>query len=304
MRPLTLGVCPDFVEERWPSMDRVADELLTMLRTDAAVDAEVLRPPFVSRAPAWSGAGLARRVDRAWNRFVEYPRYLSRTAGEHDVYHVIDHSYAHLVRSLPAGRTVVTCHDLDAFRSIHERSESRSAPFRAATKYILGGLRRAAAVACDTAVIGEELVRRGVVAPDRIFVVPLGVGEVFGTAPDPVADDRLAALLPVAPDAPVVLHVGTCVPRKRIDVLLRLVARIDAPGLRPHLIRVGDPFTREQAALARELGLDSRITVLATADDRLLAAAYRRASVVVLPSDREGFGLPVLEALRDRKSVV
>jgi glycosyltransferase involved in cell wall biosynthesis len=304
MRPLTLGVCPDFVEERWPSMDRAATQLLSMLETEDAVATDVLRPPFVPRAPRWCGARFARSVDRAWNRFVEYPRHISRAAGDHDVYHVIDHSYAHLVRSLPAGRTVVTCHDLDAFRSIHEQAESRSAPFRAATRYILGGLRRAAAVACDTTVIGDELVRRGVVAADRIVVVPLGIGEVFTPAADPVADDHLVTLLPVARDVPVVLHVGTAVPRKRIDLLLRFVARLDVSGQAPHLVRVGEPFTGEQAALVRDLGLQGRITVLSAADDRLLAAAYRRASVVVLPSDREGFGLPVLEALKSGAAVV
>ena len=31
-----------------------------------------------------------------------------------DVFHIVDHSYAHLVRVLPADRTVVTCNDIDA----------------------------------------------------------------------------------------------------------------------------------------------------------------------------------------------
>ena len=56
--------------------------------------------------------------------------------------------------------------------------------------------------------------------------------------------------------------------------------------------------------LVRDLGLERRVTVLPTLDDRLLAAVYRRASVVVLPSDREGFGLPVLESLRSGTAVV
>jgi glycosyltransferase involved in cell wall biosynthesis len=302
---MKVGICPDFLEEGWPSMDRVASQLLAMLEAHrGSVQAEVLRPTYVRRAVEWSGRDLARNVDRAWSRFVAYPRHLSRVAGRHHVYHVVDHSYAHLVRYLPPGRTVVTCHDLDAFRSIFEPQERRSAPFRAATRYILGGLRRAAAVACDTAVIGEELVRRGVVAAERMFVVPLGVGEVFGPAADPAADGRLAALLPIGPEVPVVLHVGSSVPRKRIDLLARLFARVDGLPISPHLVRVGEPFTSEQASLIRDLGLERRVTVLAGIDDRLLAAAYRRASVVVLPSDREGFGLPLLESLRSGTPVV
>jgi glycosyltransferase involved in cell wall biosynthesis len=137
-----------------------------------------------------------------------------------------------------------------------------------------------------------------------MFVVPLGVGEVFGPAADPMADERLAALLPVGWEVPVVLHVGAAVPRKRIDLLARFFARIDGLPSPPHLVRVGEPFTREQATLVRDLGLERRVTVLPTVDDRLLAAAYRRASLVVLPSDREGFGLPVLESLRSGTAVV
>jgi glycosyltransferase involved in cell wall biosynthesis len=301
---MKVGVCPDFLEERWPSMDRVASQLLAMLeRHPVSVDAEVLRPAYVQRAPAWSGRDLARSADRAWNRFVSYPLHLSRISGHHDVYHVIDHSYAHLVRHLPAGRTIVTCHDLDAFRSIFEE-ERRSAPFRAATRYILGGLKRAAAVACDTAVVAEELVSRGLIAAERTFVVPLGVGEIFGPAADPPADERLAAQLPIARDVPVVLHVGTSIPRKRLDLLLRFFVRIDGLPGAPHLVRIGEPFTAEQTSLVRDLGLERRVTVLTAVDDRLLAAAYRRATVAVLPSDREGFGLPILESLRCGTAVV
>jgi glycosyltransferase involved in cell wall biosynthesis len=40
-----------------------------------------------------------------------------------------------------------------------------------------------------------------------------------------------------------------------------------------------------------------RVSVLPMLDDRTLAAVYRRAAAVVMPSEREGFGLPLIEAL-------
>jgi glycosyltransferase involved in cell wall biosynthesis len=93
------------------------------------------------------------------------------------------------------------------------------------------------------------------------------------------------------------LHVGSTIPRKRIDVLLDVFAAVRAqrPGTR--LIRVGGPFTAEQRVYARELGVLDSIVVLPFVDRATLAAVYRRAAVTLLPSEREGFGLPLVESL-------
>jgi glycosyltransferase involved in cell wall biosynthesis len=94
------------------------------------------------------------------------------------------------------------------------------------------------------------------------------------------------------------------VARKRLDVLMRAFAGLQrvAPGAQ--LVHAGQDLEREQAELARTLGIAERMTVLSSLDDRHLAALYRRAAVVALPSDREGFGLPVVEALRSGTAVI
>jgi len=63
------------------------------------------------------------------------------------------------------------------------------------------------------------------------------------------------------------------------------------------LIRIGEPFTASQRSLIDRLNLRSAVTVLPFLDEAVLAAVYRRASLVLLPSEREGFGLPVVEAM-------
>src|SRR5205823_8930738 len=67
------------------------------------------------------------------------------------------------------------------------------------------------------------------------------------------------------------------------------------PDLR--LIRVGGDFTGPLERRLRNLGLQTRTTALPFLDRRVLAAVYRRAALVLLPSEREGFGLPVIEAI-------
>jgi len=56
-------------------------------------------------------------------------------------------------------------------------------------------------------------------------------------------------------------------------------------------------LTRDQQRLAERLNVMDGLVQLPFLDRPQLAALYRRASVVVLPSDREGFGLPIVEAM-------
>jgi glycosyltransferase involved in cell wall biosynthesis len=304
---LRVAVCADFREEGWPSMDRVADKLLAQLSRDHAdtIDAAAICPPFTRRASRLSAGRVATNIDRAWNRLLDYPRHVGTLRDQYDVFHIIDHSYAQLVHRLPATPTIVTCHDLDTFRSIlQSEAEPRSWWFKSMTGHILLGLKQAACVTCDTSAVRDELVALDVVPAERIVVAPIGVGEQFSPNADPVADWEIARLIAGPPDAVRILHVGSTVPRKRIDTLLHAVAELGRQIPQIHLLRVGGPFTVEQEQLARELELEHHISVLPPLDDRLLAAAYRCAALVVIPSEREGFGLPIVEAMACGTAVV
>jgi glycosyltransferase involved in cell wall biosynthesis len=265
------------------------------------VDAALVRPPMRRRATRLPGLGASRHalnVDRALNRFRDYPRTLREIAGRFDVFHVVDHSYAQMVHELPADRTVVTCHDLDTFRSVlHPEAEPRSAPFRAMTRRILEGVRLAGHVACDTEATRDALVGSAGVALERTSVVLNGPHPSCTPEAEPAADVEAARMLGSATGTTDLLHVSSTIARKRIDLLLRVFAGVRERYREARLVRVGGPFTAEQRALARELGLDHSIVVLPFLDRSTLASVYRRSALVLLPSEREGFGLPVLESL-------
>jgi glycosyltransferase involved in cell wall biosynthesis len=300
-RFLRVAVFNDYPEEGWPSMDRVARGLLGALACDrdSRINAVAVCPPFRRRVASLSTNRAFANLDRGINRFIDYARH-ARTLGDRfEVFHIVDHSYAHLVHQLPPGRTVVTCHDLDAFRSVvkaHE--EPRPAWFRAMSRHVLSGLRMASCVTCDTAAVREELVGQGIVTPARAVIVPLGVEEGFSRDPDDESDQEARRLVPAAPGAPIVLHVGSTTARKRIDIVLQSFAAMRRHRADLHLARVGGPFTPPQERIARDLDIRQHISVLPPLTDRALAAIYRRAAVLLLPSEREGFGLPVLEAMR------
>ena len=292
--PLRVGIVCDLLEENWPSMDLVADELL---RTLPVVASPRIAPVRIRPAMAGWPAAIARtshvraavNANRYLDRHRRYPRWLRRHRGNLDAYHVVDHTYAHLVHELPAERTVVTCHDVDAFRSLFDPAgERRSAMFRRMTQRVLDGLRRAAVVACDSVATRDALVAHGL-RTTGLEVVPLGVHPVFTPAATAPASVRH--------DAPVLLHVGSTIPRKRIDVLLEVFARVRSQVPDARLVRIGGAFTAAQEAVARRLGVREAITVMPRMEREALAEAYREAALVLLPSESEGFGLPVVEAM-------
>ena len=295
---LRVAVVADYAEERWPSMDLVADMLMSHFASEhaQAIEATLVRP----RMPSWirrRGESLPAALERIGARMLHYPRALAAIAGRFDVYHVVDHSYAHLVHHLPAARTLVTCHDLDAFRSVLQpHEEHRSWPYRLMARRILEGLRKAAHVACDSEATRASLVGLAGFDDGRVSVIPNGT-DTGGYPHDDAAADVEAARMLGPRRGIELLHVGSTIPRKRIDVLLEVFAGVRRARGEVRLTRVGGPFTAEQRIRARELGLTSAINVLPFVDRATLAAVYRRSALALLPSDREGFGLPIVEAL-------
>ena len=310
---LRVGLVCDLAEEQWPSMDLVAERLDHHLHTDHASTVAVTRlcprlVPRVSRLPGVAAQGVGWTLDRLLNRYLDYPRWLQseRAADRFDLFHVVDHSYGHLVHWLPARRSVVTCHDLDAFRGVIEPLAFPWSPLlRPMARYTLAGLVAAARVVCDSRAVRDELIAHRLVPADRVLVIPNGVHPSRWADPNAAADAAATALLgEPSNEIPELLHVGSTISRKRIDRLLRVFAGLTqvAPGAR--LVRVGGPLTSAQRALATELGLETRINTLPFLEHPVLSAVYRRAALVLLTSDAEGFGLPVVEALRSGTPVV
>ena len=302
VRLTRIAVVCDLREENWHSMNLVADALIENLWAGHAGQFRPARvcPPLrrrFSRAGASAGRGF--NADRLFNRFLDYPRYVARRRAEFDLFHVVDHSYAQLVHHLPPERTVVTCHDLDTFRCLLDpRAEPRPRLFRAMARRVLEGLRKAARVTCDSEQTRAQLLSHALVPAERVEVVYNGVSPLYAPAPDAEADAEAARLIgPPSPDTPELLHVGSNVARKRLDVLLKAFARVRREFPHARLVRVGGEFDEAQRRLLEELRLSGSVFVLPFLDRRVLAAIYRRAALLLQTSEREGFGLPVAEAL-------
>lgn len=171
-------------------------------------------------------------------------------------------------------------------------------------------LGRAVAVTGCSRVVLDDLDRRfpGWTARTAATVttVPNGVDLTEEGVPTRGPDD--AGTAAERGGAPVVLAVGRLQRVKGFDLLVRAFAEAAATALIADDVRLrigGDgPEDGPLRALAAELGVGDRLDLPGRLDRRQVVAEMARATVVVVPSRAESFGITVLEAWRAGAPVV
>jgi glycosyltransferase involved in cell wall biosynthesis len=91
-------------------------------------------------------------------------------------------------------------------------------------------------------------------------------------------------------------------PRKRFDRVVRVFERVRARGVDARLVVVGNESERAAAALAPEVA--GAVVSLGYVTEEELRRAYRESAVLLLLSEYEAYGLPVIEALASATPVV
>jgi glycosyltransferase involved in cell wall biosynthesis len=150
-------------------------------------------------------------------------------------------------------------------------------------------------VMCSSRATMEDCVSAGF-DMDRLRLVPLGVRAVPRTLED-VAHARAKFGLA----RPYVMFNGTVEPRKNLHRLLKAFARI--PRQDVDLVLVG-PAGWNESLDADLAPLEDRVHLLGFVERDDLEALLAGADVFCLPSLKEGFGLPVLEAMSQGAAVV
>jgi glycosyltransferase involved in cell wall biosynthesis len=139
----------------------------------------------------------------------------------------------------------------------------------------------------------------------RTAVVPLLIDwRSYDLTPDPAVLAQWASIRTK------LLFVGRVSPHKRQDDLIRLIAYYRACiDPEAQLILVGSYRDQPQyhsrlRALAEELGVSAAVTFAGSVSLAALVAYYRVATAFVSLSEHEGFGVPLLEAMRFEVPVV
>jgi glycosyltransferase involved in cell wall biosynthesis len=132
---------------------------------------------------------------------------------------------------------------------------------------------------------------------ERIDVIPLGPGS--NGAVEPTEEDDLRNRLGLG-SAPVILAVSAFLAHKNVERLVEALPAIRAAAQDAVLVLPGNwtPLQDEVRGRARHLGVEDAVVMPGWVSSGDLEGLYRTAACFVLPSRREGFGLPVLEAMR------
>jgi glycosyltransferase involved in cell wall biosynthesis len=199
----------------------------------------------------------------------------------------------------PAVPTVVTVHDLiplllPAYRGgvlvqLYTRLVARSA-------------RRAAAVLTDSLASQGDIEAHLDLPSERVRCVYLAAGDNF--RPDPSPDDEAIRQRYGLPDRYILYLAGHDV-RKNVAGLVKAFATIaQAEAQEGVTLVVGGrlperdkPPLFDPRPLVTALGLADHVRLIGWVDEAHKPALYRGAACAVFPSQYEGFGLPVLEAL-------
>jgi len=204
----------------------------------------------------------------------------------------IVHGTANVLPMNVSCRTVVTIHDFQYCHYPENFTLARRQYLRLAVPHTLKVADR---VICVSEATKQEALQTCRVAESKLRVIHeagLSNGEKELIVKERPGDDRL--------DGPYVLSVGSALPHKNLERLLRAFSKIQTSI--PHdLWIIGEPFafgTRLEQMCAESLGTGKkRVRFLGFVSREALVQYYKNADAFVFPSMFEGFGIPAVEAM-------
>ncbi|NQY67336.1 MAG: glycosyltransferase family 4 protein [Flavobacteriales bacterium] len=148
----------------------------------------------------------------------------------------------------------------------------------------------------------KDIIKHFDISPEKIKVVYQPCDPVFQKHPSPEAVKETLKKLKL-PDN-YILNVGTIEERKNSLRVVQSLSKLKASDI--HLVIIGRKtsyFKKVEKAII-ELGLSERVHIREGISNQQLAHVYSGSKVMIYPSQYEGFGIPIIEALYQKVPVI
>jgi alpha-1,3-rhamnosyl/mannosyltransferase len=185
---------------------------------------------------------------------------------------------------------VLTVHDLQYRTHPDYFSKARLTYLQA---MMPGSIRRAQVITTPSEYVRGTVLDAFPISPDRVRVVPHGVPEIALPSTEQVEDARRAIGVG---DRPYVIYPAITHPHKRHHVLVEMLRHLPSELM---LVLIGGEGSVEED-LRRSIataGLAARVVRPGRVDEEARDALIAGAEALVFPSQYEGFGAPLVEAM-------
>lgn len=201
---------------------------------------------------------------------------------------ILHNTYYFPEKQLREAKLVITVHDMT-----HEKYPNYFLSSPLISSWKRSSMARANHVICVSESTRRDLLNIFDVPESKVSVVHHGHGPLG----EPAAHEAPIRHGASRGGAPYILYVGGRAAYKNFNGLLRGYA--SSPWLRNNFMLLcfgGGDFTRAERSALSNLQVEDRVRRVSGSDGQL-ADCYRQASLFVFPSECEGFGIPLLEAM-------
>lgn len=285
-------------EKRVTGLSRYVESLQAGLSKISGINATVIEPdplkvpPFVNSFVQKLGIDLSSFHN-------SYPFFIRQNSGE--IFHLTNQNLATLYLFQDLKPSVITIHDIIPLL-VKNRLDLRTKQRKVEQVFFrlsLGQIRKAQAVIVISNYTRQTVIDWLDLPSEKIHVVHRVVDlERFHPQ---VSPQGAFTNLGLDPNLQYILYVGSEDPRKNIRTLINAFASIHQKFPKVRLVKAGAVhFAAERQNLLDligHLGLEKKVIFIENLKDEHLPALYKAATVFVLPSFYEGFGLPALEAM-------
>jgi glycosyltransferase involved in cell wall biosynthesis len=280
MPPVKIHLLPSHPAEGWASMNRYWEALGKCVHRQAT-------PSFSFHCPL-DPAGIctakAGKLKLAFEKRIRYPLKVRLTVDD-GIAHVLDHSYAFLLGSIPDRvKKIITVHDIIPLKEPEGLSSQSIARFRSRVEWI----KKADLVLTDSESTQNDIVELLDFPREKSRILPLGAD---------FSETETLAPLPEEVSSSYIFSIGGYMKRKNLEVLPKILEQIRLRHPHVKLVRAGGKLPASLVEDFHRRCGPSALVELGSVSEPMLAALYRSALVTVIPSFFEGFGLPVLEAM-------